>query len=97
MPLATPMRRASTNRFACVSPAPAGWQPSTTGSVPEPRQRPTEFEANRPAVRLESQADFLAGVRTHHVTRHPGVFDEDDIREAVREAAAIGDNAIRCK
>ena len=66
-----------------------------SGRVQEQRQRLPEIEANRLSVRLELQADFLAGVWAHHVARYAGVLDEDDIREAVRAAAAIGDDAIQ--
>lgn len=59
------------------------------------RQRLPEVEANRLSVRLELQADFLAGVWAHHVARFADVLEEDDIREAVRAAAAIGDDAIQ--
>ncbi|NBP82139.1 flagellar biosynthesis protein FlgM, partial [bacterium] len=59
------------------------------------RQRLPEVQANRLSVRLELQADFLAGVWAHHVARFADVLEEDDIREAVRAAAAIGDDAIQ--
>ncbi len=59
------------------------------------RQQLPEVEANRLSVRLELQADFLAGVWAHHVARFADVLEEDDIREAVRAAAAIGDDAIQ--
>ena len=31
----------------------------------------------------------------HHVARYAGIVDEDDIREAVNAAAAIGDDRIQ--
>jgi predicted metalloprotease len=66
-----------------------------SNEVQTQRQRLPEVEANRLSVRLELQADFLAGVWAHHVARFADVLEEDDIREAVRAAAAIGDDAIQ--
>ncbi len=66
-----------------------------SGRVQAQRQRLPEVQANRLSVRLELQADFLAGVWAHHVARFADVLEEDDIREAVRAAAAIGDDAIQ--
>jgi predicted metalloprotease len=59
------------------------------------RSRLSEKEYNKVSVRMELQADFLAGVWAHHVARYAGVIDEDDIREAVNAAAAIGDDRIQ--
>jgi predicted metalloprotease len=43
----------------------------------------------------ELQADFLAGVWAHHMARYAGILDEEDIREAVNAAQAIGDDRIQ--
>ena len=59
------------------------------------RQRLSERDYNKLSVRMELQADFLAGVWAHHVARFAGTVDEDDIREAVNAAAAIGDDRIQ--
>jgi len=59
------------------------------------RSQLSEKEYNKVSVRMELQADFLAGVWAHHVARYAGVIDEDDIREAVNAAAAIGDDRIQ--
>ncbi|MFM8579024.1 MAG: neutral zinc metallopeptidase [Planctomycetaceae bacterium] len=59
------------------------------------RSRKSESESNKLSVRMELQADFLAGVWAHHVARYAGVIDEEDIREAVNAAAAIGDDRIQ--
>lgn len=61
------------------------------------RPRMNERDYNKLSVRMELQADFLAGVWAHHVTRYAGIVDEDDIREAVNAAAAIGDDKIQKK
>lgn len=57
--------------------------------------RVSQKEYNQASVRLELQADFLAGVWAHHLARYAGILDEDDIREAVNAAAAIGDDRIQ--
>jgi len=49
---------------------------------------------NEWSVRLELQADFLAGVWAHHNSRY---LDQGDIEEAVRAANAIGDDAIQLR
>jgi len=51
-------------------------------------------DANEYSVRLELQADFLAGVWAHH-NRH--YLDRGDIEEAVRAANQIGDDAIQAR
>ncbi|RLT15156.1 MAG: hypothetical protein DWI25_03005 [Planctomycetota bacterium] len=61
------------------------------------RARVSERDYNKLSVRMELQADFLAGVWANHVARFAGVVDEDDIREAVNAAAAIGDDRIQKK
>ena len=57
--------------------------------------RVSQKEYNQASVRLELQADFLAGVWAHHLAKYEGILDEDDIREAVNAAAAIGDDRIQ--
>ncbi|MGB8853769.1 MAG: neutral zinc metallopeptidase [Pirellulales bacterium] len=59
------------------------------------RPRMSEREYNKLSVRMELQADFLAGVWAHHVARYAGILDEEDIREAVNAAAQIGDDKIQ--
>ena len=51
-------------------------------------------EYNEYSVRLELQADFLAGVWAHHSRRY---LEHGDIEEAMRAANAIGDDAIQKK
>jgi predicted metalloprotease len=57
--------------------------------------RVPQKEYNKASVRLELQADFLAGVWAHHLARFAGILDEDDIKEAINAAAAIGDDRIQ--
>ncbi len=46
------------------------------------------------AVRLELQADFLAGVWAHYAERR-GVLDPGDIEEALSAASAVGDDRLQ--
>jgi uncharacterized protein len=51
-------------------------------------------EANQLSVRLELQADFLAGVWAHHA-RNRGILEAGDIEEALGAATAIGDDRLQ--
>jgi predicted metalloprotease len=55
----------------------------------------SQKEYNKASVRLELQADFLAGVWAHHLAKYAGILDEEDIKEAINAAAAIGDDRIQ--
>jgi len=66
-----------------------------SNKVQSMRPRLSERDYNKLSVRMELQADFLAGVWAHHVARYAGILDEEDIREAVNAAAAIGDDRIQ--
>lgn len=68
-----------------------------TGILPEfnrIRQRVSQAEANALSIRVELQADCLAGVWAHD-TERKGLLDEGDIDEALNAAAQIGDDAIQ--
>ena len=58
------------------------------------RQLP-KTEANELSVRLELQADFLAGVWAHHNQNMTNFLEEGDIEEAINAAHAIGDDRIQ--
>lgn len=59
------------------------------------RMRGNEVETNHMSVRLELQADFLAGVWAHHAQRTKHILEEGDIEEALRAANAIGDDRLQ--
>ena len=59
------------------------------------RGRVSEAEYNRLSVRLELQADFLAGVWAHHAQRTKNILDPGDIEEALGAAQAIGDDRLQ--
>jgi predicted metalloprotease len=46
-------------------------------------------------VRLELQADFLAGVWAHHAEQKWKILEEGDIEEAMNAANAIGDDRLQ--
>jgi predicted metalloprotease len=55
----------------------------------------SEAEANDLSVRLELQADCLAGVWAHHADRMRSVLEPGDVEEALQAAAAIGDDRLQ--
>ena len=59
------------------------------------QQRVSQKEANELSVRLELQADFLAGVWAHYAQRTLNVLEPGDLQEALRAAAAIGDDTLQ--
>jgi predicted metalloprotease len=66
-----------------------------TDRVQSARRRMSEAEYNRLSVRLELQADFLAGVWARYADRVKHVVEEGDIEEAMRAASAVGDDRLQ--
>jgi len=52
-------------------------------------------ETNEISVRLELQADFLAGVWAHHAQQARQILEEGDIEEALNAASQIGDDRLQ--
>lgn len=65
-----------------------------TDKVHGMRNQLSEAEYNQLSVRLELQADFLAGVWAHH-TQNKGYLDIGDLEEAMQAASAIGDDQLQ--
>jgi hypothetical protein len=63
--------------------------------VQRSRQRSSEAEANRMSVRLELQADCLAGVWANRTQREHNFLEQGDVEEALNAASAIGDDRIQ--
>lgn len=59
------------------------------------RQQADDEEYNRYSVKLELQADFLAGVWAHHAQKLKNILEEGDIDEALNAAHAIGDDRLQ--
>ena len=57
--------------------------------------RVSEAEFNRNSVRVELQADFLAGVWAHHAQQSKNILEPGDLEEALRAANAIGDDTLQ--
>ncbi|MBP1918889.1 KPN_02809 family neutral zinc metallopeptidase [Youngiibacter multivorans] len=58
------------------------------------RQQVSKTEYNEYSVKLELQADYLAGVWANHV-QGKGYLEEGDIEEALNAANAIGDDTLQ--
>jgi predicted metalloprotease len=66
----------------------------TMDRVDAARGRMSEAAANQLSVRLELQADFLAGVWAHYA-QQKGILEPGDIEEALGAASAVGDDRLQ--
>jgi len=62
------------------------------GEVAQARSRASQVESNALSVRLELQADCLAGVWAHDNAR---ILEQGDIEEGLNAASAIGDDRLQ--
>lgn len=65
--------------------------------VQSAQRRAGRDAANELSVRLELQADCLAGVWAHQTERQKQVLERGDVEEALGAAAAVGDDSIQKK
>jgi hypothetical protein len=54
-----------------------------------------KIDANRLSVRMELQADCLAGVWANHADRARQILEEGDMEEALNAASSIGDDRMQ--
>lgn len=66
-----------------------------SGKVQKKRQQVSEAEGNALSVKLELQADCLAGVWAHHAQRSRQLLEGGDLEEALTAATAIGDDTLQ--
>ena len=59
------------------------------------RSRLSKVEFNKLSVRLELQADFLAGFWGYHAQKMKHILDPGDLEAALRAANAIGDDRLQ--
>ncbi|GLU57319.1 KPN_02809 family neutral zinc metallopeptidase [Dyadobacter frigoris] len=59
------------------------------------RQRLSEEDYNKLSVKLELQADFLAGVWANHAQKMSNILEPGDLEAALTAANAIGDDKLQ--
>ncbi len=57
--------------------------------------RISDSDYNQLSVRLELQADFLAGFWAHHADKQWQILEEGDVEEAIGAAAIVGDDRLQ--
>ncbi|MGS0527656.1 KPN_02809 family neutral zinc metallopeptidase [Zobellia nedashkovskayae] len=67
----------------------------TMDKVNSLRGEVSDAEFNTYSVRLELQADFLAGVWANHMQRTTQILEQGDFQEAMNAANAIGDDRLQ--
>ena len=67
------------------------------GEAHSQMQQISQKEANRMSVRLELQADFLAGIWAHQDNEMFGSLEDGDIEEGINAASKIGDDYLQKK
>jgi predicted metalloprotease len=63
--------------------------------VEQLRPRMTPEQNNALSVRVELQADCFAGIWAHHAQRSRQILEQGDLEEALRAAAAVGDDTLQ--
>jgi predicted metalloprotease len=65
--------------------------------VRQAQQRASQAQANALSVRLELQADCLAGIWAHHANRTRQILEQGDVEEALNAASQIGDDRMQMR
>lgn len=68
-----------------------------TDRVHEMKNQVSDEEYNQLSVKLELQADFLAGVWAHHANQMKNILEPGDIEVALNAASQIGDDRLQRK
>jgi predicted metalloprotease len=63
--------------------------------ISQQQRQVSEADANALSVRMELQADCLAGVWAHHAHQQRQILEVGDVEEGLRAAAAIGDDRLQ--
>jgi hypothetical protein len=61
------------------------------------QQRASERKANDLSVRMELQADCLAGIWAHHANRTRQILEQGDVEAALNAATQIGDDRMQMR
>jgi predicted metalloprotease len=65
--------------------------------VHQAQQRVSQEQANALSVRMELQADCLAGIWAHHANRTRQILEQGDVEEALNAASQIGDDRMQMR
>jgi predicted metalloprotease len=65
--------------------------------VHQAQQRLSQEQANALSVRMELQADCLAGIWAHHANRTRQILEQGDVEEALNAASQIGDDRMQMR
>ncbi|MFN7735274.1 MAG: neutral zinc metallopeptidase [Pirellula sp.] len=68
-----------------------------SSKVQRMQMQSSKVEANALSVRLELQADYLAGVWAHHAQASKQILEKGDIGDAINTAKRIGDDVLQKK
>lgn len=67
----------------------------TSEKIQQLRSTLNETEYNKMSVKLELQADFLAGVWAYHANKIENILEPGDLESALNAANAIGDDRLQ--
>ena len=66
-----------------------------SSQVHQAKQKMSKTQGNALSVKLELQADCLAGLWAHHTEKAKSILDPGDMEEALNAASAIGDDRLQ--